>query len=420
MRAKFEEFIISMVRALKNLIHLLLAFIANVYYRFPSRSMTMIGVTGTDGKTSTASLIYEILQKQGEKVALLTTVAAIIEGKTYETGFHVTTPSSFALQKYLKIAKDKGVTHFILETTSHGLDQNRVWGVRYKVSVITNISKEHLDYHQTYEKYVEAKAKIIGMSEIAVLNRDDFSYPNILELITANPAMKNTKVITFGLKKDADINPQKFKVAPAMPGTFNRYNSLASLAVCLELGVPKEHALAVISSHKPPKGRQDIVYKKDFVVMVDFAHTPNSFQNILSSVKVDGRLIHVFGSAGERDREKRPEMGRISSQYADVIVLTAEDPRSEQVEDIMDEIEEGVENFTAQEKTNTQFQNGKKYLFKIGDRKEAIAFAVSIAQKGDLVLITGKGHEQSMNLGSGEEPWSDFDAIEEVLAGQIA
>lgn len=404
------------MRKMKNFAHLLLAIIANVIYGFPSRKLKVIGVTGTDGKTTTASLIYEILTANKLKVAVLTTVAAEIDGKSFDTGFHVTTPNPFELQKYLKMAKDAGVTHFVLETTSHGLDQNRVFGVRFAVSVITNISHEHLDYHKTYERYVAAKAKIIPMSDVVVLNKDDKSYPLLEEMVKGKGL---NDVITFGLDSNAEVNPEKYPLVPAMPGVFNLYNSLAAFGVCLKLGLDTDIAKRVIAHFTAPKGRQEIVYDKDFKIMIDFAHTPNAFEQLLSALRKESnaRLIHVFGSAGERDSEKRPAMGKVSARYSDIIVLTAEDPRGESIDAINKEIKKGISNFHIPiSNKNFELENDKKYLFEIPDRQEAITRAISLAKTGDLVVITGKGHEQSMNIGQGEQPWSDHKAVLKALS----
>jgi UDP-N-acetylmuramoyl-L-alanyl-D-glutamate--2,6-diaminopimelate ligase len=395
-----------MIRVLKNFAHLLIAIAANIFYGFPSRGMTMIGVTGTDGKTTTATLIYDILYASGKKVALLTTVSALIDGKSYDTGFHVTTPSSFAVQKYLALARKKGIEYFVLETTSHGLDQNRVWGIHFRISVITNISHEHLDYHGTYEKYVAAKAKIISMSDAVVLNRDDKSYDFISKLKSQNSKLqlKSKKWITFGLSRDADINLEKYPLKVSMPGDFNKANALAALSVVLELGIEYKEAAKVIEHYETPKGRQDVVYDKDFKVMIDFAHTPHAFEELLPGLKsiTKGRLIHVFGSAGLRDKSKRPAMGKAAAKFDDVIILTAEDPRTEFVDDIMSDIVKNI-------------SNDRKKLFKISDRQKAIDYAISIAQKDDCIVITGKGHEDSMNFGHGEVHWSDHEAVEKAL-----
>lgn len=406
-----------MIRTLKNFVHLCIAGIANCLYLFPSRSMKVIGITGTDGKTTTATLVYDILTANGYSVALLTTVSAVINGKSYDTGFHVTTPNAFALQKYFALAKKAGVEYFILETTSHGLDQNRVFGTHFAVSAITNIASEHLDYHRTYEQYLQAKSKIIAMSDCVVLNKDDKSYTPLVKIREVNN--KKTKLISFGLGDNADINSKKYPLKTTMPGEFNLYNALAALSICMQLGIEYDLAKDVIESYKTPIGRQEVLTTTPFTVMVDFAHTPHSFHALLSSLRSEytGSIIHVFGSAGDRDHDKRPEMGKISSQFADQIIITAEDPRHESVKKITADILTGVsKEFTLSdvENTDTVKKNAKR-VYTIADRKEAIEFAVSLAKKGDIIVVTGKGHEQSMNFGNGEQPWSDHAAVKEAL-----
>jgi UDP-N-acetylmuramoyl-L-alanyl-D-glutamate--2,6-diaminopimelate ligase len=379
--------------------------------------MTIIGVTGTDGKTTTASLIYDILRAAGKKSALLTTVSATIDTKSYDTGFHVTTPNAWAIQKYLALAKKSGITHFVLETTSHALDQNRVFGITYAVSVVTNISEEHLDYHKTYEKYIIAKAKLISQSKIIVLNRDDTSFPFLTKHIDFHKI--NTQLVTYGLHDGSDITLEKYPLSPSMPGLFNTYNALAALSVCLQLEIPYEKAKKTIETYKTPVGRQDILQKEPFTIMVDFAHTPNSFAALLASLKVtySGKIIHIFGSAGERDQQKRPEMGKISSEYSNIMILTTEDPRKENVNDIMAAITEGLDKSVevipheAIRNVDYKINSDKKYCFLIPDRTEAIEFGISLAQKNDIVVITGKGHEKTMNVGEGEFEWSDHEVV---------
>jgi UDP-N-acetylmuramoyl-L-alanyl-D-glutamate--2,6-diaminopimelate ligase len=395
----------------KNIYHLQQALIANFINGFPSRGMKIIGVTGTDGKTTTANLIYHVLHVAGEKAAVISTVGAEIDGEKFDLAFHVTTPGRFAVQSYIKKAKKAGVKYIVLEVTSHALDQHRISGIHIDVGVITNITREHLDYHKTYEKYVRAKAKLLKKARIAVLNKDDHSY-----LLLKKKELHNyhNKIVTYGLKKDSDVNPHVFSFQTKLLGQFNKYNCLAAISVLQQLHVSDTAIRKAFLSYKPPIGRQEIVYNKDFIVINDFAHTPNSFSVILPEAKrlTKNRLIHVFGSAGKRDVFKRPEMGRISSKYADLIVLTGEDPRDEGAEKISQQIATGIKGFEIipdMTKLDVTFamQKGKKYAFIIPDRKEAIRFAISKADKGDVVLLTGKGHEKSINYGKGEEPWDE-------------
>lgn len=405
-----------MWQATKNNYHLLQAILALLLYRFPHRGMTIIGVTGTDGKTTTSALIYHALIAAGEKAALVSSVGAVINGKASNLGFHVTTPGRFTVQSYMQKARKEGVKYVVLETTSHALDQHRIYGVPFTIGVLTNVTREHLDYHKTYKRYIHAKAKLLKHSKFAIINKDDQSY---LQLKKYELRKMQDKVVTYGMKKDSDINPHNFPFKTKLIGKFNQYNCLAAIAALRELRFSDEVIRKGIASFTPPNGRQEIVYKKDFTVINDFAHTPNSFQNILPEIKkiTSKRLIHVFGCAAKRDTYKRPEMGKISSENADIIILTSEDPRNEPIEQINKQILSGIKRSTFEvvgtiSNENIKYhvssiKNNKKYIFQIPDRKEAIAFAVSLAEKGDVILLTGKGHEKSINYGRGEVPWDE-------------
>lgn len=388
---------------IKNIYHLIQAILANIIFFFPGRGMQIIGVTGTDGKTTTASLLYHILTEAGYKTAIISTVSAIINGKTYDTGFHVTTPTSFAVQSYIRKAKLAGVKYLILESTSIGLHQNRVFGVPFTIGILTNITNEHIDYHKTYDKYVKAKARLFQSSKVAILNIDDKSYSLITKYL------KNKKIITYGLDENTDYNPSKFPFETKMIGTFNIYNSLAAIAAAKELGIKDEVIRKNLKSFRPPTGREEIVYDKDFKVIIDFAHTPGSFEAILPEIKKlktnnKSRIIHIFGCAGLRDHYKRPAMGKISSRFCDIIILTSEDPRTEDIYQIDNEIAQGIlPNFP------------KNNLYKIPDRQSAINKAISLAEKGDIVITTGKAHESSMNYGQGEIPWNEHNAVKTAL-----
>ena len=406
----------------KNQYHLAQALLANIMYWFPARKLKIIGVTGTDGKTTTASLIYHILNKAGYRAALISSVGATINNKASDTGFHVTTPGRFELQSYLKKSRKEGVDYVVLEITSHALDQYRAFGIPIEVGVLTNVTNEHLDYHKTYEKYIDAKLKLLKNSKIAVINKDDKSYNYV------NQALKNKKIITYGMKKDATFNPHNFSFKTKLIGKFNVYNSLAAVSALLELHVPAESIRSGLLSFNPPAGRQEIVYNKDFLVVNDFAHTPNSFAVILPEMKkiAKNKLIHLFGAAGKRDKYKRAEMGNISSLYSDIIILTAEDPRDETVQQISNQIMSGITdpkfgivNFEALMKKEVYLDPKNKYIISIPDRKEAIEFAISIAQKGDIVFMTGKGHEKSINYGKGEESWNESQIAREAIEKRL-
>ena len=402
-----------MWKKIKNIYHFFIASLANFWHGSPSKNLIVIGITGTDGKTTTASLIHHILKSSGFSSSIISSIGAEINGRKYPLPFHVTTPPPFALQKFIKRAvafKEK--SYLVLEVTSHSLDQQRVFGINFEIGVITNITREHLDYHKTYENYIKAKTKLLEMSRIAVLNQDDESYELIKKELGES---KKIKIITYGSRKSSDINPIDFKYKSKLLGQFNKYNILAGIAVCVNLGIKKKKIINAVGTFNPPLGRQDIVYPSagsgqgDFTVMIDFAHTPNSFLQILKVLrkKVKGRIIHVFGAAGQRDALKRPEMGKISSEYSDIVIVTSEDPRSERIEKITDEIIAGIDNRENRIKNKT--------LLRISDRQKAITEAIKMAKRDDLVLLTGKSHEKSINYGLGEEPWDEFEAAKEAI-----
>ena len=391
-----------MWQKIKNIYHLFIALLANLLFFFPSRKMKVIGVTGTDGKTTTVNLIYHILKTAGYKTSMISSINAVIDNKTFDTGFHVTTPTSFALQKFLRKARNAKSEYFVLEITSHAIDQNRISGIGFEVGVLTNITNEHLDYHKTYDNYLKTKAKLLKKSKISVVNSDDSSY-TLLSEAKAEKSQENW--ITYGLSDSSDYNLNTFDIKESnLVGDFNNYNALAAVATCMVLGVKDETIKKAIKSFHMPIGRVDYVYEKDFSVMIDFAHTPNAFENILSSMRsvTKGRIIHVFGSAGERDILKRPFLGEISSHYSEILILTAEDPRSEDVNKIIAEIEVGVKKEQCE-------------VIRIPDRKEAIQAAIQMAKKNDLVLITGKAQEGSMDVEKKEEPWDEFAVVEQTL-----
>jgi UDP-N-acetylmuramoyl-L-alanyl-D-glutamate--2,6-diaminopimelate ligase len=396
-----------MWQTFKNLYHLFSSIVAIVWFGNPARELTIIGVTGTDGKTTTCNLIYHILKESGKSVALISTIGAIINGKTYNTGFHVTTPDSFALQSYLKKAKEAGARYIVLEVTSHALDQNRAYGIPFRLGVLTNVTHEHLDYHKTYDKYLSAKVKLLHMTNTVILNKEDDSFEKVKKSLQKRV---DSRMITYGIRV-GDITKETFSALKTkLPGEYNMSNILASATACLELGLTKQEIVKAVATFASPKGRTEVVYQDNFSVMIDFAHTPNALKQLLTTLgkmKEGGRLIHIFGSAGERDKTKRPMMGEVSSSFADVIILTAEDPRSESVSDICQEIQKGI--------------------IKVGDvpeviirenRQEAIDYAISIAKKYDLIVITGKGHEESINYGKGEVAWTDHEGVKLALAKQ--
>lgn len=395
-----------MIRRIKNLKHLLFAFLAVLYNRYPARRLRVVGVTGTDGKTTTVNLIEHLLSQAGQKVGMISTTGAKILSKPLDIGFHVTTPGSGQIQKLLRQMVDAGVEVVVVEATSIGLDQHRLFGCRFEVGVLTNITPEHLDYHHSYEKYLVAKAKLFRGVKLFVLNRDDRSFEYFLSTINN----KQSIITRYGLSDDANLTPKTFPFKTTLPGDFNQLNCLAAIAVAKHFGINDVAIRHSLAGFRLPPGRlEEISHKHAFRVFVDFAHTPGAFAQLLPTVKkmISGRLIHVFGCTGDRDKFKRELMGEIAGKHDDVIILTHEDTYSEDPAQIISTIEPGV--------VKTGKITGKSY-WKIPDRREAIKKALSLAKKGDAVLITGVGHQKTLNLGGKEIPWSDQEVVREILS----
>ncbi len=388
-----------MFQTLKNYYHLVQALLANLLYGFPSREIKVIGVTGTDGKTTTTHLIYHILLSAGKKVSMISTVYGKVGETVYDTGLHVTTPDPFMIQKMIRKAVTEGDEYFILETTSHAIDQNRVWGVRYEVGVLTNITHEHLDYHKTIDAYAHVKMRLVDEAELGVINWDD--------VVSRKYTHRKDSIKTYALKEKADYSIDFRKEIKDL-ADFNAYNYLAAYTVAHELGISDGVIRKSFPTFRLPSGRIDIVYDKEFKIIIDFAHTPNAIDRILQTVRKiylpsGGKLIHIFGSAGLRDTTKRFGMGEASARYADKIILTEEDYRTEDPREICRQIGAGI---TA----------SKKQFEVITDRAQAIEKGIGLAKKGDVVIITGKGHEKSLCRGKTEYPWSDKDCVLKVLA----
>lgn len=372
---------------INNFYHLPKAVLANIIYGFPTRGLKVIGVTGTDGKTTTVNMIYQILRLAGKKVSMVSTINA--------SGFHVTSPDPFTIQKFARLAKDNGDEYLILEVTSHALDQYRFWGVKFDVGVITNITHEHLDYHQTFENYQRVKFKLIQNAKIAVVNQ----------------GIRGTLGITFGLAK-GDFNQKELKLKLKVPGDYNIENALSSLAVAFALGIDRKIAQKALEDFRGVKGRMEFIKNtKTVKIVIDFAHTPNGLEQALKTLRseTEGKLISVIGCEGDRDTAKRSMMGEIAQKLSNIVVVTAVDPRG-QLDAINKQITQGAKKAGAREGIN---------FFALDDRREALGFAINqLARRGDLVGIFGKGHETSMNLdGKKEIPWSDFDAVRQVLDG---
>lgn len=412
-----------------------MAKFAAAFYDHPSSKLVVIGVTGTDGKTTTTNLVFHILRTAGISVGMISTVNAVIGDEILDTGFHVTTPESPDIQRYLARMVDAGLTHAVLETTSHGLAQKRVAEVDFNMAAVTNITHEHLDYHGDYQGYLRAKGKLFealsqGKSQrkvetLAVLNRDDESYPYLSE-ITQAPK------ITYGLSGDADLFADKimntpselrftvhypgmtFSIRTPLIGRYNVPNSLAAIALTVVgLDVPIPATQEAFRTFPSIPGRMErIDLGQDFMAIVDFAHTPNAIKQALLTARelTDGRVIAVFGSAGLRDLQKRKLMPEIAVGIADEIILTAEDPRTESLDAILADMAEGALRGGGKEGMDFWVEP---------DRGDAIRAALARAEEGDLVILCGKGHEQSMCFGKVEYAWDDRTALRAALADAL-
>jgi len=397
----------------------------------PGRKLKVIGVTGTDGKTTTVRLISAMLEAAGHSVGRVDTISAAIAGQEAPTGFHTTTPDSPAIQAYLARMVEAGAEYAVVESTSHGLAQHRVTGCEFDVAVVTNITHEHLDFHGSIEAYREAKMMLFraictsyrkpGVAKVAIINRDDDSYAYLAPL----PAGWR---LCYGLGDDVDVRGSElaadatglhltvtvggrsFRVDSPLVGRYNVHNILAAAAVAHSQGLPVEAIQSGVGNVSGVLGRRERIDRgQPFTAVVDFAHTPNALDKALQAVRdlVDaGRVIVVFGCAGLRDLQKRAWMGEVAGRGADLAVITAEDPRTEPLEEIMEEIARGCRQAGRRE--------DEGYI-KVGDRGEAIAEALRRARPGDLVMVTGKGHERSMCYGTTEYPWSDQDAVADAL-----
>ncbi len=409
----------------------ILGRLAEVYHGYPARHLVVIGVTGTDGKTTTVSLIHHILRAAGLRAGMISTLSAVLGERELDTGLHVTTPTAPEIQGYLAEMVDAGLTHCVLEATSHGLAQGRVDGVDFDVAVLTNVRHEHLDYHGTWEAYREAKSRLFhrlassvrkpGQAKVAVINADDPS-AGYFSAISADD------VLTYGIERpDAAFNATRVVFGPGgtrfdlgetaivspLIGLYNVSNVLAAAAAASAVGVPPAAIAAGVAALPQIAGRMERIDEgQDFLAVVDFAHTPNALEQVLTTARMliapGRRVICVVGSAGQRDRAKRRMMAESAARLADMTILTAEDPRTESLDAILAEMAEGSRAMGGIE--------GQTF-FRVPDRGEALYRAVRMAGPGDIILACGKGHEQSMCFGAIEYPWDDREALRAALRG---
>lgn len=386
---------------------LLRALPAAIQYGFPARKLKIIAITGTDGKTTTTTLTYHILKSAGLKVALISTVAAYIGDKQIETGLHVTTPEPAQLQALMAHMVQAGVEYLVLEFTSHGAYQQRLFATRPFLTGLTNINHEHLDYHRTYTNYLEAKVSYLQQAETVILNRDDSSFFRVKKYL---PSSQHT-ILSYS-KDDALPKIITESVKQRFSEAYNHMNARLAIAIAQQLKIENQTIAEAITSFPGVPGRmEEIPNRRGIKIVVDFAHTPQALEGALLSLrkqmlkdKSAGRLIAVFGCAGLRDRQKRPMMGKIAVDTADLAVFTAEDPRTEDIWSIIRQMKE-------------QLTDGHNKIISIADRKQAIEYVIhTLAKRGDVIGIFGKGPEKSMCYGTTEIPWSDKEVVQSCLS----
>lgn len=394
--------------------------------------MTYIAITGTDGKTTTTTMIYHILKTLGYKPGLISTISAKIGDETLDTGFHTTTPTAQDLYKFISLMEEAHCTHAIIETTSHGLAMGRLAGLRFDAIGYTDITSDHLDYHKTWENYFTAKSLLITehakQNAFVVFKEDNTKVANLLKPITLQTGIR---YYTYGESPSATIQATNITESPTISfslaaetihipilGRYNVMNSLCAISLVAHLlKVSPKITANALQSFTPITGRMQILLKEPFTVIVDFAHTANALEVTLptaASLKKNenNKLIHVFGCAGKRDQTKRIPMGKISAKFADITILTAEDPRSEKLSDINEEIQEGWKDIATKNKHLIRFDDDS-LLTEV--RRKAIKTALELAKPGDVVFISGKAHEESLCFGTTEYPWNDIAETTKLL-----
>ena len=385
------------------------------FFGHPAKDMTMVGVTGTNGKTTSTYLLKAVLEAQGKKVGLIGTNQNMIGEKALPT--ERTTPESFELQKLFAAMRDAGCTHVVMEVSSHALYLDRVYGVPYAVGVFTNLTQDHLDFHKTMEEYCDAKSILFRNCGTGVVNAGDPWTPRLLKGAAC-------KVVTFSSGGGADLWPEdvllaedhvaftavhggdRVPVRVNIPGRFMVDNALGVLGAALALGIPLEESAAVLARVPHVKGRVEVAPTpgKDYTVLIDYAHSPDSLVNVLATVKgfAKGRTIALFGCGGDRDKAKRPKMGRAAAETADLVVVTTDNPRTERPADIIADILPGLQG------TGTPYEV-------IEDRVEAIHWAMDHAQAGDVIVLCGKGHETYQEVGHEKRHMDEREIVADYL-----
>ena len=393
-----------------------LGLIASNFFDNPSEKLKLVGITGTNGKTTSATLLYDLFRLLGYKTGLISTVSIKILHHTFEATH--TTPDAIAINRTLNKMVQKGCTHVFMEVSSHAVDQQRISGLDFKVGVFTNISRDHLDYHSTFDNYIQAKKKFFdGLSDeaFALLNYDD----NQGETMGMH---SRAKIKSYGLHGELDFKGKVLEnhfsglsliingkeMVSRLIGNFNAYNLLVAFGVASCLGEDEMSVLTTLSSLKAPEGRFEyFTSESNIIIVVDYAHTPDALENVLKTIhaikKGGESIISVFGCGGDRDKGKRPLMGKIASDYSNRVIITSDNPRSENPEIILEDINNGID-----------FEKQSNAL-SISNRKEAIKTACSMARSGDIVLIAGKGHEKYQIIGDNTSHFDDMETTIEIL-----
>jgi len=395
-----------------------LAEISSAYFGHPSRQIKLIGVTGTNGKTTTTYFIKSILEKAGQKVALLGTISNIIGDKIVEA--KRTTPESYDLQEMFHEMINEAVDYCVMEVSSHSLELERVAGCTFNVGIFTNLTRDHLDFHKTFENYFNSKLKMFSQSKVAAVNVDDQYGREIVKRInipvigysekssgdvTAENVVITSKVSTFTMK----YKDQRVDISLPLPGRFNVYNALAAASACIAEGIPFQHIKEGLESVKGIPGRSEVIDSgRGFTIIIDYAHTADGLENILKTVReyAEARIITVFGCGGDRDKTKRPLMGEVSGNLSDFSIVTSDNPRTEDPEAIIEDIIPGVE------------RSKGKYKV-IVDRRSAIKEALSMAEDRDVVVIAGKGHENYQVLKDRTIHFDEREIVNEILKEEM-
>ncbi len=414
-----------LLNAVRKPYHYTLGVLAAVVYGFPGRKLNVIGVTGTNGKSTTATLIATALEAGGYNVGLATTVSFWVGRRKTLNETKMTSRGRFQTQKLLRQMVKAGNTHAVVEVSSHGIHQHRLWGIPFETAVITNLSRDHLDYHGSMDEYRRTKGKLFDALKASadgevtsVVNGDDPAAPYFLEFFADHKYVfgtspnaaevmplahtviaKNVTADASGSRFTAQAEDVTIPVRINIPGRFNVSNALAAVSAALAYRVNPKTISQAIESVTGIPGRMELVEAgQPFAVVVDYAHTPDAFENVLSTLRdlTTGQLISVYGATGDRDRGKRPELGKIAATYSDAMILTEEDPASEDPLDIIEELKPGID----------QAERDVPYDVE-PNRRTAIGIALKKAKRGDTVVLLGKGHETVQVYADGKRPWDD-------------